>query len=127
MSLSAATYVYVIACFGKEPGENFELCKVGVAKSPGKRLAELQTGSPFYLEIAFQMAFPDRAQAMKVEREFHNRHRRSAEIGEWFRLHYVDASIEVCRIAAGSGFPAPQADLDHLIEARNDMLRRGLH
>lgn len=75
----AAAYVYVI---GREQGP----IKVGVSSSPSGRLAQLQTGCPFKLEVLHTEPMLDRNHALKHEADFHAVYADKRLHGEWFDL-----------------------------------------
>ena len=70
-----AGYVYIIR------DETQHLIKIGVAKNPQKRLAQLQTGSPNKLEIV--KTIPSN-QPFKLEKEMHNENASKHYRGEWY-------------------------------------------
>lgn len=88
------TYVYVIALVAGV-GE-FAAVKVGIAKNPEHRLAQLKTGSPFEMDIACVLALPNRDMALGIEQSFHKLNAEQRLKGEWFDLHPVEAVRRVC-------------------------------
>ena len=72
--------VYVIQMM--DDGE-LVTCKIGVSKTPKKRLTSLQTSNPHKLEIAH--TFPAE-QAAEAETRLHERYDYAHVNGEWFRL-----------------------------------------
>ncbi len=59
--------------------------KVGVARDPEARLAQLQTGNSLPLSIIAKMPFQSRREAMEVERSIHRKYAHHRLNGEWFR------------------------------------------
>lgn len=87
------TFVYVIA--QDHNPENFEeekLFKIGIAVDVAARLAQLQTGNPHVLDIAFSVQFPTREIARLVERQAHHYLTEHHASGEWFRCTYTKAA-----------------------------------
>lgn len=82
--------VYVISA----PGHPV---KIGIAKDPERRLAELQTGSPHRLMIHFTASVSN---GRGVERACHMTLSANRLEGEWFDVT-PDRAIEVVRLAAG--------------------------
>jgi predicted GIY-YIG superfamily endonuclease len=78
------TYVYIIA----QELEDAVYFKVGIASDVRARLAQLQTGNPHELEIAFSAGFPTRKIARLIEREAHNYLAKHRAHGEWFLCSY---------------------------------------
>lgn len=64
--------------------------KIGVASDPDRRVKELQTSNPAYLQIVWRSEYCDRSVAISAERRMHQeyRHVRSAQSTqrEWFNL-----------------------------------------
>ena len=75
--------------------DRFRPAKVGISRSPGGRLAELQTACPFRLTMPWRWRFPDRALALEVEQRFHREHARWRTSGEWFDLDCVGVACSV--------------------------------
>lgn len=86
--------VYVIAT-------NDGLCKIGVSCNPEGRLAQLQTGCPHHLHIAYVCVVKD--QAYEVEGFAHMLLGRQAIGGEWFKCSENEAIEAVNRSAASYG------------------------
>jgi hypothetical protein len=57
--------------------------KIGVSKSPTKRLQEIQTGNPAPVEI---LHLYETKYAYKIETALHNRYSHYNTHGEWFEL-----------------------------------------
>jgi hypothetical protein len=83
-------FVYVIA------GDH-GLRKIGSSNTPARRLAELQTGSPYRLWIEFQA--PVYGSALDVELAAHAIHEPHRGLGEWFS---VSPNIAVAAIYGGA-------------------------
>lgn len=56
-----------------------QLCKIGFSNSPEKRLATLQTGTGFTLNLLYVMEG-----SLKLESELHNKFKHLHKRGEWF-------------------------------------------
>lgn len=85
-------HVYVIASFNIDgsPGP----IKVGLSDNPKARLRQLQTGSPFRMELVAVFSFPNREIARAVEAAFHQAQKKWKTSGEWFDLK-VDVAVFV--------------------------------
>ncbi len=73
-----ACYVYFI-------GSN-KHTKIGVARNPEKRIAELQTGNQYTLEIKATIKMKSEKEAYDLEKFLHKYHARKRKAGEWFLL-----------------------------------------
>lgn len=58
--------------------------KIGVSKSPEKRLKVMQTGNPRKLKVAAQLGPFSKAEAYRLERQMHQNFSRWRLVGEWF-------------------------------------------
>ena len=78
----AEAYLYVISCGG------LERAKIGVAGDAGKRLRELQVGSPaeLKLEVALTRVYAERRDAEAVAAELYRYFDRRRARGSWYRL-----------------------------------------
>lgn len=65
--------------------------KIGFAAAPQKRLAELQVGCPFKLEVIRTWRFPGAVFANGAEQRFHERNAAARVHGEWFEIDERDA------------------------------------
>ena len=74
-------YVYLIQCKSIKPYP----VKVGVAVSPEKRIADLQTGNPYPLHLIASIKFDSRKKACEFEAFVHKGHRGCCMGGEWFK------------------------------------------
>ena len=83
-------YIYVI---GREEGP----VKVGVTSSPAGRLATIQTGCPFKIEILHLRECLDRDHALEHEQIFHSVYSDERLSGEWFDLEaaYAIEGVDV--------------------------------
>jgi hypothetical protein len=79
-----ARYVYVISCVDAK--ENY--CKIGIAKSPEKRLKELSTSSPHTLRLEFARFCGN---ARRVEVKSHEHFADHRKNGEWFSMEPTKA------------------------------------
>jgi len=70
-------YVYAIGIEGST------LIKIGHSKSPNKRLASMQTGLPFKLEIVYQLRVED---PRRIELTLHRMLAEQQTRGEWFEM-----------------------------------------
>lgn len=77
------------------------LCKIGVSRNPEGRLAQLQTGCPQKLHIAYVCILADRA--YEVEEFAHIALGKKAAGGEWFKCTEQEAIEAVNRSAAYFG------------------------
>lgn len=80
------------------------LVKIGMTMDPQARLAALQTGSPFPLELIYIAAVPDDA-GYAVEQAAHALLEQSRVSGEWFSCRPDRASQAVEQAAASLGIP----------------------
>lgn len=87
------TFVYVI---GQGDGM---FMKVGITSNPKARLAELQTGNPYPLDMMHTRRMPSRDAARTVEARVHDILSDFHMSGEWFGCHYDDAIAAVDRAA----------------------------
>ncbi len=88
-------YVYVFAKKGHD-GKMTGPVKVGMSKNVYKRLKNIQTSSPFPVEIAYMFAVPNNGVARDVERAFHETQREKRAHGEWFDYEPVQAIHLLC-------------------------------
>jgi Meiotically up-regulated gene 113 len=72
--------VYVISC------RRLGLLKIGVSEDAGKRLRELQVGSPLELTLEFERVLSDRGDAVAVCEELYRRFAPRRVRGGWYRL-----------------------------------------
>jgi predicted GIY-YIG superfamily endonuclease len=63
--------------------------KVGMAKNPEKRLANMQTSIPKSLRLLAAIPLPDRKSARALERELHDLFKDERIRGEWFNRRIV--------------------------------------
>jgi Meiotically up-regulated gene 113 len=76
----AGTVVYVISC------RRLGLLKIGVAEDAGKRLRELQVGSPLELTLADTRPYAERGDAVAVCEELYRCFTGRRVRGGWYRL-----------------------------------------
>lgn len=87
-------FIYVI---GRVEGP----VKIGITSALGARLATLQTGCPYKIEVIYARACRDRESALSHERAFHEDNAENRLAGEWFDLdgeyaaEEIDASIDI--------------------------------
>lgn len=69
--------------------------KIGVSKTPNKRLKEVQTGNPSPIDILYLY---ETEYAYKIETCLHNRYSHYNTHGEWFELSLKEelSFIETC-------------------------------
>jgi hypothetical protein len=72
-------YVYFI-----QAGRTNGLVKIGYAKDPEKRMADLQIGSSLPLRLIYKIKVSGLAEARDKERYFHLKFARQRAHGEWF-------------------------------------------
>lgn len=80
-------FIYVI---GRREGP----VKVGITSAPQSRLATIQTGCHFKIELLYCRECRDRDHALKHEREFHICHDDYRLAGEWFDLE-AEAAMQL--------------------------------
>lgn len=92
-------YLYLILC-KTDNDKTHELYKIGVANDVESRLAQLQTGSPFELEIMECYGFDN---AEIAERAIHQAFTKERVRGEWFELGFADVRkfTEICGLLGG--------------------------
>lgn len=83
----AVTHLYVLA-YGDHTQESDQFFKVGIARDIEKRVAQLQTGNPAQLEVAWSVEIPSRPLAINIEREVHRALAQFHVSGEWFKCTY---------------------------------------
>jgi hypothetical protein len=74
------SYVYAVSC------RRLGLLKIGVADDPGKRLRELQVGSPAELTLAYMQPYAERRDAVAVCEELYRCFAGRRDRGRWYRL-----------------------------------------
>ena len=74
------SYVYAVSC------RRLGLLKIGVADDPGKRLRELQVGSPAELTLAHVQPYAERRDAVAVCEELYRCFAGRRVRGRWYRL-----------------------------------------
>ena len=79
------SFVYFISECHSHKLRGGSAVKIGVAKNPAARLAELQTGNPKELELALTFGPMSEKQAYQLESRFHSKFRKYRIRGEWFR------------------------------------------
>lgn len=87
-----STSVYIIQC-----GEHV---KIGVAKNPLKRLAEINTGTPIIATLFGRREFAGRLIAYNVESQLHRTFLHARANGEWFAVpaDVAMAALYACRV-----------------------------
>jgi hypothetical protein len=92
--------------------------KVGIARNPWQRLAQLQTGQPQALSITSLLSLPGRAFAIDIERAFHAVKKARRLRGEWFDFS-PDEAHAVLYLAFGTYLDSlkgmSQAEIDETI------------
>lgn len=83
-------YVY---CIGHELkcGSLDGPVKFGITEDPGKRLAQLQTGSPRKLAVLAVIMMPERKFASHLEKYIHGHFEENRLSGEWFGVSAFEA------------------------------------
>jgi len=89
-------YVYLI----KSKYTYTEVYKIGIANDPQSRLAQLQTGNPYQLEIVSCYGFED---AGVVEKSLHQAYKEERLQGEWFELNHeqIEEFETICTLLKG--------------------------
>lgn len=59
-------------------------CKIGIAKNPWSRVADLQVGCPYALKVVAAIEFARRREALAIERATHALLSQEQARGEWF-------------------------------------------
>lgn len=77
-------HLYVIRIKGSN------VCKIGIALSPKKRMASLAQTQPHDLELIEQFEIGSQEDAGTLERFFHNQFRKERIKGEWFEFEKVN-------------------------------------
>lgn len=88
------SYVYVIAAI--ENDRPVAPTKIGIARHPGKRLKQLQTGSHRKLEVIGAFCCPGRQIAEAIEKSMHEALTDKSLTGEWFDVCPVLAVVQAC-------------------------------
>jgi hypothetical protein len=85
-------YLYIVRCN--------DLYKIGIATDIDSRLASLQTGNPYPLEVEQCFEF---ANSTSVEQVLHQRFSAKRKLGEWFSLTGADllAVYSICVMLGG--------------------------
>jgi hypothetical protein len=70
--------------------------KIGIAKNPKQRIAQLQTGNSDKLTLIESYLTEN---ASKIESSLHNRYSYVRNVGEWFDLSVAEEAnfIEICK------------------------------
>lgn len=69
-------YLYVLQC------QNF--VKIGVSKTPNRRIKQLQTGNPYKIYLLLNLKVED---AYQAENFFHKKFKNQNSMGEWFEVN----------------------------------------
>jgi hypothetical protein len=99
--------VYVIT-------NNNGMSKIGISRTPEKRLATLQTASPYKLRMTYLAAH---SHAERVEQEAHKLLKGNRSYGEWFLCAPGIAEDAVNRAAARIGMPVVPLKNGEMVEA----------
>lgn len=110
-------YVYLI----KSKYSYTEVYKIGIANDPQSRLAQLQTGNPYKLEIISCYGFED---ASMVEKSLHQAYKSQRLQGEWFELNTVQVGQfeTICDLLGGRPAFFDGNATDDEIEEEDDVL-----
>jgi hypothetical protein len=92
----SAHYVYIIA--HSDDSGPVGPVKVGITKSPGARLASIQTGNWRRVEIVRSFKLSNRAIAHLIESTFHDYLAEHRLAGEWFGIEPFDAMEALCNV-----------------------------
>lgn len=83
-------FVYFIRTRAKPP-----MVKIGKANDPQSRMAELQTGCPYNLELIGKIPCKSEAHAFEIEESAHHVFRKFRVRGEWFKYkRIVESAVE---------------------------------
>ncbi len=91
-------FVYFISTFSEH---EIKRIKIGSSRDPGRRLSQLQIGSPVKLHLLGVVKCRDDSHARSIESLAHNLFYKQRKRGEWFRLSYkhiaqIKSLIEKC-------------------------------
>jgi len=81
---SVSTYIYFIMCMTSKNNRVKNRIKIGITKKVNQRLAMLQIGNPFPLNLLYKFKVP-KEKAPRIEQELHKKFRWNKERGEWFK------------------------------------------
>lgn len=87
-------HVYVI-----HEADNSQVCKIGIANNPARRLSALQVAHYRELVLAYSVKFGTEKLALDAEKHVHELFRSSHCRGEWFGVSAEEA-VEAVRCAA---------------------------
>lgn len=108
-------YVYLIRCNDNHFQTKY---KIGIAQDVQTRLAQLQTGSPYVLEVMECYGYEN---AEVVERALHQAFKSQRVQGEWFELNYIQATEDfskICTMLGGTvGIVDDKSEPDEVEEA----------
>lgn len=83
------THLYVMAAM-RDDGPGAPV-KVGISNAPEKRLATINTASPFRVSLFRTFRLPNRNVAATLERMFHDVKKEHRLNGEWFQMEPTEA------------------------------------
>lgn len=86
-------WVYLIG-FIQPDGTRHGPVKIGIAADLDRRISQLQTGSPYTLELFKCLPFGCREHAKEMERGLHKLFERQRTQGEWFDLDGDDVDTQ---------------------------------
>lgn len=92
-------HVYFIEA--RYPNDPHPFTKIGKARDPAARMAELQVGSVGRLKLLGTLRCDSDAAAFLLERRLHNLYERSHRRGEWYRLRKIDRAALLRVIQSG--------------------------
>lgn len=116
------TYIYIVT----PNGDEFP-CKVGISENPDSRLAQLQCGSPNKLAVRETFWFETRAEALAMERLFHDSYVEWRMNGEWFGITFEQANYWLFENVVwvpenlGGGTPSPELAAQYEILSRPEL------
>lgn len=87
-----SVYIYIISA---TDGDEEKAVKIGIAQKPGKRLAQLSTGTHLQIRLVYAFLLPERWMARAVEAHIHGEFTGRAIRGEWFRVPSAEATHTV--------------------------------
>lgn len=82
---SSKCYVYIL--------KNLSLYKIGYTSNLHKRIATIQTSSPFLIQLCKYWEFPTKQEAQKIEKRLHSQFKNKRQSGEWFSLSQEDYDV----------------------------------
>jgi len=80
------SFIYFITINPLKNSQHLSRVKIGISKAPQKRLASMQTGSAYTLNLWYTIKVNE-DMAKRLESSLHEKFRWSRYNGEWFTIH----------------------------------------